>query len=387
MKDAKRKMKICFIAGARPNFMKVAALIEACKKYPDVEYTLVHTGQHYDEQMSKVFFDEFGLKTPDIDLGVGSDEPLLQREAIEKKLGEVFKKERPDLVVVVGDVTSTLAGARAAKRVGIPVAHVEAGLRSGNYEMFEEFNRIQTDHISDYLFASEAAGMKNLSQEHVAGRVALAGNVMIDTLRKFLPKAQDLESKVLSGNLKLQKNQYALLTLHRAENVDANLESKLRVLERAAKIVPIVFPVHPRTRERIGQSRAREMFSNSIECISPQGYIEFLALMKNAKVVLTDSGGIQEETTALGVPCLTLRNETERPVTVEVGTNEIVGLSEKKIARCMKKIVEGKWKKGKIPAGFDGRAAERIINFLRNDFLRKQTLLVTHATSIYNAKN
>lgn len=384
MKDA--KMKICFIAGARPNFMKVAALIEACKKYSDIEYKLIHTGQHYDEQMSKVFFDEFGLKTPDIDLGVGSDEPLLQRQLIEKKLDEVFKKERPDLVVVVGDVTSTLAGARAAKRVGIPVAHVEAGLRSGNYEMLEEFNRIQTDHMSEYLFASEPAAVKNLQKEHVSGRVILAGNVMIDTLLRFLPKAQELESKVLSGNLKLQKNQYALLTLHRAENVDSNLESKLRVLERAAKIIPIVFPIHPRTRERIGQSRVREMFSNSIECISPQGYIEFLALMKNAKVVLTDSGGIQEETTVLGVPCLTLRNETERPVTVEVGTNEIVGLSEEKIARCMKKIVEGKWKKGKIPAGFDGRAAERIINFLYKDFLHKQTLLTTHVqTSFHHA--
>lgn len=382
-----RKMRICFIAGARPNFMKVAALIEACKKYPEINYTLIHTGQHYDTEMSKVFFDVFGLKAPDFNLGIGSDEPLLQRQLIEKKLVDLFAQERPDLVVVVGDVTSTLAGARAAKLSGILVAHVEAGLRSGNHEMLEEFNRIQTDHISDYLFASEAAGMKNLSQEHVAGRVALVGNVMIDTLQKFLPRARELEPKVLSGNLKLQKNQYALLTLHRAENVDSNLESKLRVLERAAKIIPIVFPVHPRTRERIGQSRAMEMFSNSIRCIPPQGYIEFIALMKNAKVVLTDSGGIQEETTVLGVPCLTLRNETERPVTVEAGTNEIVGLDAKKIAHCMKKIVKGKWKNGKVPVGWDGRAAERIINFLYNDFSRKQTLLATHATSIYNAKN
>lgn len=382
-----RYMKLCFIAGARPNFMKVAALLEACKKYPDIEYKLIHTGQHYDEQMSKVFFDEFGLKAPDINLEIGSKEPLLQREAIISKLVPIFKQENFDLVVVVGDVTSTLAGARAAKMAGIPVAHVEAGLRSGNNEMLEEFNRIQTDHISDYLFASEPAAMKNLRNEQVLGKVVPAGNVMIDTLRRFLPFAE--KSDVLN-RLGLVSGNIVLITLHRAENVDKELGKALKAIYNPIKGMPVVFPVHPRTKAAILKEWGEKdlaSWGERLNFVDPLGYIDFLALMKNAKVVLTDSGGIQEETTVLGVPCLTLRNETERPITVKLGTNEIVGLDEVKIKRAMKKIISGKWRKGTILPGWDGRAAERIINFLYKDFLRRQTLLTTHATSIHHSKN
>lgn len=383
-----RKMKICFIAGARPNFMKVAALVEACKKYPEINYTLIHTGQHYDTEMSKVFFDELGLPKPSVNLGVGSGEPLLQREEITQKLIDLFAKDRPDLVVVVGDVTSTLAGARAADRLGIPVAHVEAGLRSGNAEMFEEFNRIQTDHIAKFLFVTEPAALKNLAREQVLGKVVPAGNVMIDTLKRFLPFSE--KSDVLN-RLNLASGNFVLITLHRAENVDQRLGTALKAIYSATKGLPVVFPVHPRTKAAIMREwgeKDLESWGQRLNFVDPLGYIDFLALMKNAKVVLTDSGGIQEETTVLGVPCLTLRNETERPITVKEGTNEIVGLDAKKIASCMKKIVDGKWKKGKVPVGWDGRAAERIINFLHNDFLQKQTLLTTHAqTFIHHSKN
>lgn len=389
MKDAKRKMKICFIAGARPNFMKVAALIHACQSYhkDEIEYILVHTGQHYDPEMSKVFFDELGLPRPDYNLGVGGKAAEEQKKEIKEKLSEIFDEQKFDLVVVVGDVTSTLAGAEAAKKAGIPLAHVEAGLRSRNMEMPEEGNRIGTDGISDYLFASEPDGLKNLEEEKIKGKKYLVGNVMIDTLLRFLPKVKVSKPKLVLSDGNIQTYEYAVLTLHRAENVDSYLESKLQILESVAIQVPIIFPVHPRTLERISNRRLKDMDKKGINFTHPFGYIEFLALMKNAKLVLTDSGGIQEETTILNVPCLTLRNETERPITVSMGTNEIVGLDEKKIKEAIEKIMEGRWKQAKKIAIWDGRAAERIIAHLYNDFVAQKPTLILHEISFHHSEN
>lgn len=356
-------MKLVFIAGARPNFMKVAALIEACKKFPGIEYTLVHTGQHYDAEMSKVFFDELGLPQPDHNLGVGGKDAEKQREEIVEKLTPILAELKPNIVVVVGDVTSTLAGAVAAKKLGIAVAHVEAGLRSFNDKMPEEYNRKETDKISDYLFVTEPQAKRNLLDEGVVlEKIYHVGNVMIDTLNRFLPAAKKMPHPFLDAS-----SPYAVVTLHRPENVDSDLESKIKILNSVAKKIPVMFPVHPRTHERmksVGENKFKDLFGKNIYPISPQRYVSFLALMKNAKLVLTDSGGIQEETTALGVPCLTLRNETERPITVEEGTNEVVGMDEVKIESCLDTILKGKGKAGRVPLLWDGHAAERILNIL-----------------------
>lgn len=351
--------------------MKVAALIEACKKYQDIEYTLIHTGQHYDETMSKVFFDELGLPRPDYNLGVGGKTAEEQKKEIKEKLFEIFKKRGFDAVVVVGDVTSTLAGAEAAKEAGIPVAHVEAGLRSRNMQMPEEGNRIETDKISDYLFASEPNGLKNLEEEKVKGEKYLVGNAMIDTLKRFESLAE--KSDVLE-KLGLKAKSFVLITLHRAENVDSRLGELFSSFYSSIKGIPIVFPIHPRTKLAIIKMYGDQDFnswSKRLNLIDPLGYIEFLALMKNAKLVLTDSGGIQEETTILDVPCLTLRNETERPITVEKGTNEIVGLDEKKIKESIEKIMKGEWKHSQKIETWDGHAADRIIEILHKELLQK----------------
>ncbi len=359
-------MKICFIAGARPNFMKVAALIEACKKYPEeIEYKLIHTGQHYDKSMSKVFFDELGLPRPDFNLGVGGKDAETQKKEIVEKLSPILRDLKPQVVVVVGDVTSTLAGALAAKKSGIPVAHVEAGLRSFNDKMPEEYNRRETDKISDFLFVSEPSGEINLKNEKIRGKIFCVGNVMIDTLKRFLPLANKPD---IFKKLKLVKNNFVLITLHRAENVDLRLGEVFKSFYSLIKGVPIVFPIHPRTKAAIIKTWGEKDFvswAKRLNLIEPLGYVDFLALMKNAKFVLTDSGGVQEETTVLGVPRLTLRHETERPITVEKGTNVIVGLNPEKIKENIKKIMRGKWKKAKKIENWDGRAAERIIKILR----------------------
>lgn len=363
--------KLVFIAGARPNFMKVAALIEACKKIPDVTYTLVHTGQHYDAEMSKVFFDELGLPKPDYNLGVGGKDAETQRIETVEKLTPILAELKPNVVVVVGDVTSTLAGAMAAKKLGIPVAHVEAGLRSFNDAMPEEYNRRETDKISDYLFVTERSAKKNLQNERVKGKIYLVGNVMIDTLTRFLPNVERLAGRLASlhfSNIQYKPHSYALLTLHRAENVDSDLGLKIQVLRSIAKKIPVLFPVHPRTRERIASLWGEDIFMDlsnaNVGCVPPLNYFAFLTFMKNAKLVLTDSGGIQEETTFMGVPCLTLRNETERPVTVTRGTNQVVGWDEKKIQKSIGKIMRGKWKLSKKIKNWDGGAAKRVLNIL-----------------------
>lgn len=348
--------------------MKVAALVEACKKFDDIEYQIIHTGQHYDEQMSKVFFDELGLPRPDHNLGVGGKDAEEQKKEIKEKLSKIFNARRFDLIIVVGDVTSTIAGAEAAKEAGIPLAHVEAGLRSRNMEMPEEGNRIGTDGISDYLFASEPDGIKNLEEEKVNGQKYFAGNVMIDTLRRFeiLADKSDILEK-----LNLKKNEFFLITLHRVENLGNNLSKAFRALEYASKGLPAIFPVHPRTKNEIIATwgeQGWEGHKQRLHFIDPLGYVDFLKLMKNAKFVLTDSGGIQEETTILDVPCLTLRNETERPITVEKGTNEIIGLNEKKIKESMEKIMKGEWKRAQEIPTWDGHAADRIIKIISTSY-------------------
>jgi UDP-N-acetylglucosamine 2-epimerase (non-hydrolysing) len=361
--------KIILVAGARPNFMKIAPIYRALKKARAYQVVLLHTGQHYDEKMSKVFFDELELPQPDVYLGIGSGSHAEQTAKVMMEFEKVLQKEVPDMVIVVGDVNSTLACSIVAAKMLVPVAHVEAGLRSRDRTMPEEINRIVTDSISDLLFVSEHSGIYNLMNEGVPDeKVFFVGNVMIDSLVSHIQKAND--SKVLEL-LGLKPKSYTLVTLHRPSNVDEkeSLEKILRVFERIAAESSIVFPVHPRTRKMLEQFGLMEHVNRiGLKLIDPQGYIEFLKLMKDAQLVLTDSGGIQEETTVLGVPCLTMRENTERPVTIEVGTNVLVGTDEQEIISEALKALGGKGKKGKIPEKWDGRAAERIVEQLGEIF-------------------
>ena len=363
-------MKILSVVGTRPNFIKLGALVNEIKKH-DVEHLLVHTGQHYDEEMSKLFFDDLELPKPDINLGIGSGSYGEQIGNIIIKLEKVLVKEKPDLVVVVGDVNSTFAGALIAKQLGIKVAHVEAGLRSFDLTMPEEINRMLTDKISDFLFTTEESGNVNLLNEDVGkNKIFFVGNVMIDTLLKHKEKAN--KSDIL-GKLNVEKNNYCVLTLHRPSNVDKkeDFENVLSVLDTIQEKIKIVFPVHPRTKKNI------ELFNldgtikkmENLIITEPLGYLDFLCLIANSKFVLTDSGGIQEETTVLNVPCITLRENTERPVTVEQGTNLIVGVAKNKIIGKLLGIINNKAKTdGKIPELWDGKAAERIAEVLLERF-------------------
>lgn len=363
-------MKVINVAGARPNFMKIAPIIEAMNRYPDViEHRLVHTGQHYDETMSKAFFDDLGMPKPDVDLGVGSGSHAEQTARIMVAFEKVCLQDRPDLVIVVGDVNSTMACTITAKKLGIQVAHVEAGLRSRDMGMPEEINRLCTDVLCDYLFTTDHFAGENLRAENVPeGKIVFVGNVMIDTLLKHRKLAEGLEVTERFG---VAKGAYATLTLHRPSNVDDRsvLEAILLVLSRIAEELPIIFPVHPRTRkmlERFGLMHyfATEADGKGIRLSEPLGYLEFLHLNMFARLILTDSGGLQEESTVLGVPCITLRNNTERPVTCSVGTNRIVGNDPDKIFAAARDVLEGKWPAGALPEKWDGRSAERIVEWL-----------------------
>ncbi len=359
-------MKIINVVGARPNFMKIAPIIEAMKKYPSIEPILVHTGQHYDKEMSKLFFDDLKLPPPDIYLGVGSASHAVQTARIMVEFEKVLLEQKPDLIVVVGDVNSTIACALTAVKLFIPVAHVEAGLRSRDRTMPEEINRILTDAISDYLFTTSRDADANLLKEGIPKeKIYFVGNVMIDTLMKQIDKAADSD---ILNRLGLQAKHYAALTLHRPNNVD-DKEVFVRILgalEEVQKKIKIIFPVHPRTRKKIedfGLSGKVKNMTNFI-ITDALGYLDFLNLMSNSKFVLTDSGGIQEETTILKIPCITLRETTERPITVTEGTNVIVGSDKEKIIKESLRIIEGKAKKGKIPELWDGKASERIAKVL-----------------------
>ena len=363
-------MEILNVVGARPNLVKIAPLLREMSKYQDIHPLLVHTGQHYDERLSDVFFRQMGIREPDVNLDVGSGSHAWQTAEILKRIEPVLLELRPDLVLVVGDVNSTIAASLAAVKLGIPVAHVEAGLRSFDRTMPEEINRVLTDTLANYLFVTEEAAIDNLLAE---GRsrdcIHFMGNVMIDALRHFLPLAQ--QSK-LGEELGLMKDSecrsFAVLTLHRPSNVDSSqkLENLLNVIEEVANRLPVVFPVHPRTQTMVAKLRSPR--NSDLKLIPPVGYLDFLSLLSRAKLVLTDSGGIQEETTALGVPCLTLRENTERPVTVTQGTNEVVGPNPEKIYAAVDAVLAGKWKAGRLPQLWDGHAAERIVNFLRREF-------------------
>jgi UDP-N-acetylglucosamine 2-epimerase (non-hydrolysing) len=360
-------LKILNVVGGRPNFPKIAPILEAMAEVPTITAVLVHTGQHYDHEMSRIFFEDLKIPEPDFFLGVGSGSHAEQTAKVMVEFEKVLEKEPPDLVVVVGDVNSTLACALVAAKLLVPVAHVEAGLRSFDRTMPEEINRILTDHLSEYLFTTSADADANLLREGIpAAKIHLAGNVMIDTLRKTEPLAR---TRNAAGLLGLMRGGYAVLTLHRPSNVDDPKAFALILdgLEEIQARLPIVFPIHPRSRKRItelGLDRRIERLGQLKLC-APLGYLTFLSLMLDARFVMTDSGGIQEETTALGIPCLTLRSNTERPVTVEVGTNIIVGTRPERIVAEAMRLLDGNQRRGSTPPLWDGRAAERIVAILR----------------------
>jgi UDP-N-acetylglucosamine 2-epimerase (non-hydrolysing) len=360
------------VVGARPNFMKIAPIIEAMNRRPDCfRHRLVHTGQHYDERMSASFFADLGMPKPDVDLEVGSGSHAEQTARVMIEFEKVCLRDRPDLVVVVGDVNSTMACAITAKKLGIGVAHVEAGLRSRDMAMPEEINRLCTDVLSDYLFTTDHFASHNLRAEGIAPeKIFFVGNVMIDTLLKHKELARGL---TLGRRWALEHRRFAMLTLHRPSNVDdpATLRGIVAALAELGRDLPVVFPAHPRTRKMIEQFDLGGYFSKAPQpdglwMTEPLGYLELLHLNMQAALVLTDSGGLQEETTALGVPCITLRRNTERPITCEVGTNFIAGDNGPAILRRAARVLRGDLPPAAVPPKWDGRAAERIADILSN---------------------
>jgi UDP-N-acetylglucosamine 2-epimerase (non-hydrolysing) len=354
--------KVLHIVGARPNFMKVAPIHRAISERGALKQTLVHTGQHYDAKMSDVFFADLGMPAPDIHLGVGSGSHAEQTARVMIELEKVFSREQPDLVSVVGDVNSTLAAALVAVKMGIPISHVEAGLRSFDDSMPEEINRVLTDRISDLLLTPSFDADANLLREGLAPtRIRLVGNVMIDSLLTAREKALRLSTL---SDLGLTPRGYAVCTLHRASNVDDAkvLGGLLAALAHVASRLPVVFPVHPRTRKRLAELGFGPTLERTpgLRLVDPMGYLEFLALTAQARLVFTDSGGLQEETTVLGIPCLTVRENTERPITVELGTNLVVGTDPVRIQQAADYILDGHEKKGRVPDLWDGRTGERI---------------------------
>ena len=350
-------MHVFHIVGARPNFMKVAPVMNALKARKHVVQTLVHTGQHYDANMSDVFFEQLGIPAPDVNLAVGSGTHARQTAEIMTRFEPVLLERQPDLVLVYGDVNSTVATALVCAKLGVRVGHVEAGLRSFDRTMPEEINRLVTDQLADLLFTPSEDGDVNLQKEGIpAEKIFRVGNVMIDSLVKLLPAAQRQKQ---NG----PPERYALVTLHRPANVDDSVILK-RILQSLLEVshdLSVIFPAHPRTRKRIADFG---LHADQLQILDPLSYLEFLAMQSRATVVITDSGGIQEETTYLGVPCLTLRENTERPVTVSLGTNVLVGRDPDKLRSELSRILAGQAKKGTIPPLWDGHAGERIAALL-----------------------
>lgn len=385
-------MKIISVVGARPNFMKVAPIHKAIAKFNSgnqsfnhsineslsIDHLICHTGQHYDEKMSKIFFDDLELPRPDFYLGVGSGSHADQTARIMIEFEKVLLTEMPDLVIVVGDVNSTIACTLTAAKLGIKTAHVEAGLRSFDRTMPEELNRLLTDQLADYLFVTEQSGVDNLLREGISkDKIFFTGNVMIDSLIHYLPKTesstifQDLDLIQTLDHSSIQSSDsYVLVTLHRPSNVDdpANLKQIVNTLNRLAEHRKVIFPVHPRTVKNLNDLPIKTFNQTSIHSrlilTDPIGYIDFLALIKNAELVITDSGGIQEETTYLGVQCITVRNNTERPVTVNTGTNQLIGTDLNNVESAAMSVLNGNKKAGRIPELWDGHAAERIVDIL-----------------------
>lgn len=346
--------------------MKMAPILDGLRAYPGIRPFLVHTGQHYDEEMSRIFFDELGLPKPDRDLEIGSDSHARQTGRIMMAFDELLAGRKARMVVVVGDVNSTMACSLVAVKQGVAVAHVEAGLRSRDRSMPEEINRLVTDAISDLLFATSPDAVENLEAEGVPrSKIHLVGNPMIDTLRRHLPAAQ---ARKTAQRLGFAERDYALVTLHRPSNVDdaASLQSILRALQDLSTRIPVLFPVHPRTRVRMEQAGFQA--SGRLRTTDPLGYLDFLSLMTSARFLVTDSGGIQEETTALGVPCLTLRANTERPITISEGTNQLLGTDPATIVPAAEALLGGSAVMARCPALWDGHAGERIAATL-NQFL------------------
>jgi UDP-N-acetylglucosamine 2-epimerase (non-hydrolysing) len=368
--NSERPLRLLCIVGARPNFMKIAPLMRVFRAAPaDFDVRLVHTGQHYDQAMKESFFIQLQIPEPDIDLGVGSGSHAVQTAEIMRRFEPVVDDFDPDAVLVVGDVNSTIACALVAAKKQVAVIHVEAGLRSGDRAMPEEVNRVLTDQLSDLLFTTEPDGEANLLREGVAGdRIHFVGNVMIDTLLANRERAVPA-SDTLAAALGSAVDNYGLVTMHRPSNVDNAevLRGLLGVLAELSAELPLVFPIHPRTRARIAEFGFDGLLSSAnIALTDPLGYLELLGLMADARVVLTDSGGLQEETTALGVPCITMRENTERPITVDNGTNTIVGTDTARIRQVFDEIMQTGGKAGRVPELWDGRAAERIAAILRD---------------------
>lgn len=361
---SKPKM-IYLVAGARPNFMKIAPIIRAIQKHQnELSYKLIHTDQHYDKAMSQVFFDELGIPEPDFHLGCGGGSHAEQTSKIMVEFEKVCVTERPDCVLVVGDVNSTLACSIVSKKLGIRVAHVEAGLRSGDMSMPEEINRIVTDSISDWFFVTEPSGETNLLAEgKPKDAIFHVGHVMVDNLYYQMQRLEVVQASLETTALKEKLGKYGVVTLHRPATVDNPelLRSVCQVLDECAEKLPLVFPVHPRTRNSM--DRIGFQFSQDVHLLEPQGYMAFLNLWKDAHVVLTDSGGLQEETTAAGVPCLTLRENTERPITVEQGTNTIVGTDCDNIRTHFHRVLTST-SEGSKPELWDGQSADRIVQQL-----------------------
>ena len=351
--------KIVHVVGARPNFMKIAPIVAALRAHPAITQRLIHTGQHYDPRMAAVFFDELGLPRPDRDLGVGGGSHAEQTGAIMVRVEQALTEERPDLVVVVGDVNSTLAAALVAAKAGVPVAHVEAGLRSFDRTMPEEINRIVTDRVSDLLFTTEHSGTEHLRAEGIADdKIHFVGNCMIDSLLRHLPAAQAAAPWLQFGQL---PGGYGLVTLHRPANVDdaAALARTLDMLADIGARLPLIFPIHPRTRARIGDRTIP-----NVVFAPPLPYLTFLGLMSTAMLVLTDSGGVQEETTALGIPCVTMRDNTERPITIELGTNVLAGTQPDRVRDVVVSLIAAPRRSYQVPPLWDGNAAVRIVDVL-----------------------
>jgi UDP-N-acetylglucosamine 2-epimerase (non-hydrolysing) len=370
------KFRILNVVGARPNFMKMGPVLRELSKYPEIESYLVHTGQHYDDAMSRVFFRDLGMRNPDFNLNVGSASHAVQTADIMKRFEEVCDSVQPDLVIVAGDVNSTMACSLTAAKLHIPVAHIEAGLRSFDRSMPEEINRIVTDSVSDLLFTTEDSANQNLRREGVPEeKIHFVGNTMIDSLVHCFKGLDQRPMKWALPGLDLRP--YFLATIHRPSNVDdpAQLSGIIGILESASELAPVFFVTHPRTRERLRSIEANDRLIEVndglqqieigyIYVLPPLPYLDFLQTMSLSKAVLTDSGGIQEETTYLGIPCLTLRENTERPVTVEIGNNQIVGLDHDRIIASLCRIMENTWPRTSIPPLWDGHAAERIVGVL-----------------------
>jgi UDP-N-acetylglucosamine 2-epimerase (non-hydrolysing) len=360
-------MKIDLIAGARPNFMKIAPIINAIHKAQtegkDIHYRLIHTGQHYDRNMSGSFFDELEIPEPDVNLGAGGGTQADQTSAIMKGYESLLLQEKPNLCLVVGDVTSTMACAITAQKMHVKVAHVEGGIRSGDWTMPEEINRLVTDSITNYFFTTTELANENLRKTGVTNkRIFLVGNTMIDTLLKHKPF---FRKPLIWNEINLEAESYLVMTLHRPANVDEEdkLKELLNEIIWCSHNMPLVFPVHPRTAAIIKNTGIAHPRLHMIE---PLGYLEFNYLVQHCKAVITDSGGITEEATVMGIPCMTFRDNTERPETITIGTNELLGTNPKAIKPFMELLFNGNWKKGSIPALWDGKTADRIVDILIN---------------------